>query len=174
MKRALIMFLFIGVTMIFFSCSDNNPSAPELSQDDQIATTLAKKSASKLIGTMELDFMFTNPIWVGTVELEGFGEYGIRFYNEGGKDVGNTSHFVEYFEIYDLLPPNTVYLGASDFGVVSLANSKYRMNGEIEEAIEPFEMWLGRHVHMSGIITWQTMPDGSVKPATAPGIIRIN
>ena len=48
---------------------------------------------------------------------------------------------------------------------------------EIEVAEEPFEMWLGRHVHMSGIITWQVLetPDGPViAPATAPGILRIN
>jgi hypothetical protein len=171
------MFLIMGVTMIFFGCEETNSTAPELSQGDQTTTTLAKKPAAKLVGTMDLDFMFTNPIWVGTVDLEGYGVYGIRFNNLGGKDVGNTSHFIEYFEIYDLLPPNTVYLGASDFGVVSLANSKYRMNGEIEVATEPFEMWLGRHVHMSGVITWQTLetPDGPVTvPKTAPGILRIN
>ena len=42
MKRAIFMFFVIGVTMIYFGCSENNTTAPELSQSDQIATTLAK------------------------------------------------------------------------------------------------------------------------------------
>ena len=163
--------------MIFVSCNENNPISPELSQMDLSNTTLTKKPVATLNGTMELDFMFENPVWVGKVDLEGYGEYGIRFYNLGGKDVGNASHFVENFEIYDLQSPTTIYLGASDFGVVSLANSKYRMNGEVDMANAPFTDWLGRNVHMSGIITWQTLetPDGPVvAPATAPGILRIN
>jgi hypothetical protein len=38
-------------------------------------------------------------------------------------------------------------------------------------------MWLGRKVHMSGIITWQNLGTPEVPiiaPATAPGILRIN
>ena len=177
MKHSIIFFLIIGVAMLFWSCSENHSTAPELSQSDLVTNSLAKKPAANLIGTMELDFMFVNPVWVGTVDLEGYGVYGIRFENLGGIDVGQASHFVENFEIYDLLSPTTIYMGASDFGVVSMANSKYRMNGEIDVAIAPFEMWLGRHVHMSGEITWQVLetPDGPVvAPATAPGTLRIN
>jgi len=36
------MFLVIGVTIIYFGCSENNTTAPELSQGDQVTTTLAK------------------------------------------------------------------------------------------------------------------------------------
>ena len=67
-----------------------------------------------------------------------------------------------------------------DAGVTTLANKppepcKYRMNGEITAANAPFEQWLGRHVHMSGEITWQFLPGVEEPvPATAPGIFRIN
>jgi hypothetical protein len=51
------------------------------------------------------------------------------------------------------------------------------MNGEIDVANAPFAEWLGRNVHMSGVITWQVLdtPDGPiVAPETAPGTFRIN
>jgi hypothetical protein len=75
-----------------------------------------------------------------------------------------------------------VYLGGPDVGVTTSANKppdpvKYRMNGQVDIANEPFEMWLGPHVHMSGIITWQNMgtPEEPVfVPESAPGTLRIN
>ena len=42
MKRLITMFLFVGVTMFFYSCSENNSTAPELSKSDQVTSTLAK------------------------------------------------------------------------------------------------------------------------------------
>lgn len=184
MKRLLIMFLVLGLTLIFINCSENIPSAPELNQADQINTTLSKKPAAKLVGTMELDFVaglyeedeLKNVVWDGTINFEGVDVlYGIRFHHlSPSKGFSNASPFEEYFEIYDLGDPTQLYLGGPDVGVTTLANSKYRMNGEIDLANAPFEEWLGRHVHMSGVITWQTLPDGSVKPETAPGILRIN
>lgn len=176
MKNSIII-LIIGAAIIFFGCTENQSTSPEFSQSDFVTNTMAKKPAPKLIGTMELDFMFVNPVWVGTVDLEGHGVYGIRFENLGGKDAGQASHFVENCEIYDLQPPFTIYLGISDFGVVSMANSKYRMNGEIDVATGEFEEWMGRHVHMSGIITWQnlgTVEEPDIAPDTAPGTLRIN
>ena len=177
MKRSIFFTMMLGAAIIFFGCTENQPTSPEFSQSDQITSTLAKKLAANLIGTMELDFMFVNPVWVGTVDLEGYGVYGIRFENLGGRDAGQASHFVENCEIYDLLSPTTIYLGISDFGVVSMANSKYRMNGEIDVATGEFGEWLGRHVHMSGIITWQnlgTVEEPIIAPDTAPGTLRIN
>ena len=194
MKHSILMFLFIGVTFIFFGCSEKNPSAPELSQSDQVTTPLAKKPSPNLTGTMELDFTFGAwpevPVWVGTVDLEGHGVFGIRFFHltPFRDSPSQASPGGEYFEIYeeggdpDDYEDDVIYLGGPDAGVTTLANkppepTKYRMNGEIDVANEPFEMWMGRHVHMSGIITWQVLetPDGPVvAPDTAPGTVRIN
>ena len=182
MKRILIMFLILGLALVFFNCTENNPTIPELKNIEEITSTLNKKPAPNLIGEMELDFVaglfegeLADVVWDGTVEFEGDGTYGIRFHHlSPQKGFSNASPFVEYFEIYDLVDPTLIYIAGPDEGVTTLSNSKYRMNGEVEVANTPFTGWLGRHVHMSGIITWQTMPDGSVIPATAPGIIRIN
>jgi len=46
MKQSIFMFLLIGASMIFFCCSENNSTAPELSQSDQVTTTLAKTKTS--------------------------------------------------------------------------------------------------------------------------------
>ncbi len=42
MKRLITLFLVAAVTMFFYSCSENNSTAPELSQSDQVTSTLAK------------------------------------------------------------------------------------------------------------------------------------
>jgi hypothetical protein len=185
MKLSILVFLIIGATLIFFGCSEKNPSAPELSQSDQVTNTLAKK----LIGAMELDFNLewngevNVPIWVGTIYFEEHGTYGIKFFHlTPFKEFSQASPFEEVFEIYELGDETVVYLGGPDAGVTTLANKppepvKYRMNGEIDVANWPFEEWLGRNVHMSGIITYQfiTTPDGPIMvPATAPGTLRIN
>jgi hypothetical protein len=190
------MFLVLGVTIILFGCSEQNVT-PELDQSDQ-ATTFgqvtnslesARKPSPNLTGTMELDFdLFAvwpeDPIWVGTISFKGYVDvYGIRFFHLSPfRDYSQASPFEEYFEIYDLGDETVVYLGGPDVGVTTLANKppedcKYRMNGEIDVATAPFEEWLGRKVHMSGVITWQnlgTPEDPIIAPATAPGTLRIN
>jgi len=167
-------------------------------------------AAKPLGGDMELDFNLGFDIdgapcdditWAGTVELEGT-EYGIAFIPTGGKDVGKAHHFIEDWVIYDTpfvfeddfvagvlvncVPVDAkVVLAGIDAGVSS-PNSKYRMNGTVGEANAPFAEWLGRNVHMSGIITWQEIqvpedpedPNSALititVPATAPGHFRIN
>jgi hypothetical protein len=193
MKRSNLVFLIIGVTIIFFGCSKDDFLAPELDQSDQVTASLksAAKPSAHLTGAMDLYFDLLavppdDPVWVGTISFEGIeGEFGMRFFHLSPfRDFSQASPFEEYFEIYDLEDETKVYLGGPDAGVTTLANkvpgdTKYRMNGEIEVAIEPFEGWLERQVHMSGVITWQfvTLPDGTVigpAPATAPGTFRIN
>ena len=41
MKNLILIFLFFGIAMLYIGCSDNNPSAPELSQNEQ-PVSLAK------------------------------------------------------------------------------------------------------------------------------------
>jgi len=188
MKNLIFFFLFLGIATLYIGCSDNNPSAPGLNQNDQVTTTLDKKPAPNLIGTMDLIFAAGTQgdvAWDGTIDFEGNPTtYGIRFHHlESSVGViGQVNHFEEYFEIYDLGNPTIVYLGGPDEGVVSLANkppedTKFMANGEVDLANAPFEKWLGRNTHMSGVVTWQILntPDGEVVvPATAPGTFRIN
>jgi hypothetical protein len=194
MKHSILMSFVIGATLIFFGCSENNSTAPELSQIDQVTNSLSKKPAPNLIGEMELDFTFgewpEEPVWVGTVKFEGSEDvYDIRFFHLSEfRDYSQVSPFEEYFEIYleggdpDDYDDDDIYLAGPDEGTTILANKppddvKYRMNGEIDVANEPFENWIGRKVHMSGVITWQILetPDGPVlAPDTAPGTLRIN
>ncbi len=175
-----LMFLVIGASIIFSGCSKDDSLLPELDQTDQAEPTLkaAKKPAAHLKGVTDVKFNLlfletpTLPVWQGTVDLEGYGIYNIRFYSLSvPRDFSKARPFAEYFEIYD--SEGVVVLAGHDEGVTTLANSKYRMNGEIEVAIDPFEEWQGRKVHMSGIIIWH--PDApKILPETALGIFRIN
>jgi hypothetical protein len=194
MKRLIYLFSIIGAFLVFTSCSEDKALAPEpdsaaLAQSDEASPLLksASKPAAHLLGIMDLYFDLAatwpeEPVWIGTVTLEGYGVYGMQFFHlTEFRDYSQASPFEEWFEIYDLTT-GVVVLAGPDVGVTTLANKppdpcKYRMNGEIEEAETPFEGWLGRHVHMSGEITWQILqtPDGPVAaPATAPGTLRIN
>ena len=189
MKKLILVFLFLGIAIFYISCSDNNPSAPELNQTDQVSNTLAKKPAPTLIGEMELFFDLTavppdDPVWVGTITFEDYGTYGMRFYHllSSVGVIGQVNQFEEIFEIYDLGDESIVYLSGPDEGVVPLANkppsdTKFMANGKVEFATGIFEDWIGRNTHMSGVVIWQILntPDGQVAaPYSAPGTFRIN
>ena len=187
MKSSRLMVLIIGVAIVVSACSKDDLFAPGLDQSDPEETTLkaAKKPAAKLVGIMALDFNLlviddpTLPVWEGTIDFGVHGIYGMRFFNIGGEGNVNSkaSPFEEIFEIYELADEDVILLAGHDEGVTTLANSKYRMNGEIEVANVPFEMWLGRKVHMSGDITWVNLgspEDPVMVPETAPGVFRIN
>jgi hypothetical protein len=175
MKNWILLFLVIGAVMIFFGCQESGLFAPQADESGDMPVSLSKP-APNLRGEMKLDFQSSNPVWVGTIDFEGDEPsivYGIRFYHlSPPKGYSQASPFEEYFEIYN---NGQVYLAGPDVGVTTKANKppdpcKYRMNGNIEVANAPFEMWLGRHVHMSGKITFQI--DGT--PKTADGSFRIN
>ncbi|MHA2390235.1 MAG: hypothetical protein ACXACW_16055, partial [Candidatus Hodarchaeales archaeon] len=53
-----------------------------------------------------------------------------------------------------------------------LSHWPYRMNGNVEFAASGWEYYLGRNVHMSGVISWNGYVPalGSI----APGVFRIN
>ncbi len=76
MKRLIIMFLVIGITMFIYSCSEQSPTAPEISQNDQSATSLEKKIIEKFTGTSEWvkDISFGEPPEIlsnGKLKLKG-------------------------------------------------------------------------------------------------------
>ena len=143
-----------------------------------------------LVGTMDLTFNLawldvgpseTVPEWEGTITIDG-DEYFMEFFNigtgkQGDQIPGKTLHFGEIWKIWDDEEHSNLLLMGTDEGVVSLANSEYRMNGVVEEANGDFKIWQNRNVHMSGDITWQVVvtPEGPVvAPETAPGVFRIN
>ncbi|MCP5023339.1 MAG: hypothetical protein GY930_16410 [bacterium] len=167
--------------------------------------SLAPATAKKpLTGPMDLEFNLNfgaegdtcaHITWAGTVELDG-DLYEMIFIPTDRKEVGNAVHFWEDWLIYPRDEEDLVFefspgdprvltschpgdiapvLWGADKGVGTL-NDKYRMNSTIDGANAPFGEWLGRNVHMSGIIEWYddpTLPwDGA--PHYAPGVFRAN
>jgi hypothetical protein len=51
MRRSILLSLVIGAGLIFFGCSENNPTAPEMSQNDQVPASLDKKVMAYFEGT---------------------------------------------------------------------------------------------------------------------------
>ncbi len=160
-----------------------------------VSTTAAVSAKNYPIGTMELQFNLAwpgpqdeIPDWIGTITIDGV-EYGMAFFAIGsGKpfvtDPSTSVHFFEeiyviYFELYFTFnedgtlgdfEPGDIALWGYDVGITNMINSKYHMNGNVEEAYGIFEPWIGRNVFMSGIIEWY--PFGA--PQYAPGTFRIN
>jgi hypothetical protein len=169
MKRYFFVFLFIGIALLYLGCSENNPIISELSRSDQVTNTLTKKP---LTGTTYADFTGTPPyFWVGTIII-GEDTYGMKFKNLSGppRAYSGASPFEEEYELWDE-GFQTLYLKGTHSGVVSYANSQFVANGTVEEAYGPFETWLGRNSHNSGVITWEIV---GVLPDYCTGTFRIN
>jgi len=170
MKRLFLAFLFTGIVLFYFGCSEKNPLAPELSQSDLVTNSLAKPH---LTGAQNTDFDLNNAphYWVGTIIIDGV-TYGLRYESLGPpRPYPQASTFEENFEIYELGNVANVYLAGHNAGVLNYANSKFVANGEVEVANDPFEMWLGRNVHISGTVFWEIYP---VLPDYALATFRIN
>ncbi len=144
------------------------------------------------LGWFEYGYQEEIPDWVGTVTIDGQ-EYGTAFFLTGtGKPFAEQpSDGVLFFEekwvIYEELDfafddgflvefePGDVLLAGYDRGVTSVANDAYRMNGDVRVANGPFAGWLGRSVHMGGIIEWYDSGPFTGLPYRAPvGTMRIN
>jgi hypothetical protein len=146
----------------------------------------------RVTGAMDLQYNLcwpgpqdVQPDWVGTITIEDVA-YPMAFFNIGtgkpfAESPGKVVHFEEIWTVYTSLDyafdedgclaefvPGSVLLSGGDEGVVTLANSTYRMNGSVEVANAPFTDLLGRNVHMSGVIEWY--PFGA--PQYAPGVWR--
>ena len=173
MKSLISIFLFVGIVTLYIGCSDNNPSAPALSQGDQVTNALDKKPAAHLIGDLKLYWM---PGWVGTVTFEDGSVYGIKFNHLSGEwpEIAQAYHFVEEYIIYDLQDETNVLMKGPDEGVGPIHKFpdpiKYVINGKVSEAYGVFADQLGRNLHINGIINW----DETGAPLTAPGTLRIN
>ena len=172
MKNLIYIFLFFGIALLYISCSDNNPSSPQLNQTNLVSNTLDKKPAANLVGVMELTYVGAVVSWTGTITFEDYGTFEINFYGSPeSEERGKSFHFVERFEILD--GGVNIVLAVSDEGIepgnLKADTFKYMSNGIVTDASAPFEMWLDRNTHMSGIIDFDE--DGNM---IAPGILRIN
>ena len=136
-------------------------------------TSLAVAYAKPLYGTMAL---YKPPIgpehpewgplsWSGTITGDINGN--MYFYKTAGLEVGETKHFWEVWLITD--EQGDMLLMGTDKGVVTIANWKYRMNGEVTDAAPEYAHLIGHQVHMSGIVIHHS---ATVKEA--PGTFRVN
>jgi len=160
MKSLIVVLLFLGIAMFYFGCSDSTPSGPNLGQNDQVTATLDKKPAPNLIGIVYATLVYdpesgSDVSWVGTIDFDGYPTYDIIFHAGEGSEVrGKTFHFKESFEIFN---NSALLLAGSDEGVEPPANENkgtenFMSNGVIDVANAPFEMWLGRNLHQSGVV----------------------
>ena len=191
MKNFKFLFLLSVVLLFITGCQKDEMMTPSFEENDLNPTSLkaTPKPAPNLRGEIVLDFNLaffdhplTEPTWVGTVDIEGYDIYDMEFYPTGeDKGFSQASPFEEYFVITDQTT-GAIVMAGHDAGVTTLANkppdpNKYRMNGEIDVANAPFEQWLGRHVHMNGLITWVnlgTSEEPVIVPETAIGPFRVN
>ena len=153
--------MFFGIAIVYFGCSETNPSGSELNSSDQVANSLTKPH---LTGTIDLDFTGTPPyFWVGTVTFD-TETYGLQFKSVGSPPPPPPRAFVfaERFEIWDV-GFSTLYVEGPNAGVVPCGNDKFTANGKVETAKAPFEEWIDRNVHIKGTIDWVipcVLPDG--------------
>jgi hypothetical protein len=164
-----------------------------------VAFTLALVSAAPVeakkvpIGTMDLEFnllwpgpnVWESPDWVGTITFDSV-EYDMVFFAFGsGKPFVSSNpsesvhFFAEIWAIYEWISfdwetgiideHGDLLMWGYDYGVTNLVNSKYHMNGDVQFD-ELFGKYVGRSVHMSGIIEWYDFG----APHYAPGTFRIN
>ena len=89
------------------------------------------------------------------------------------KEVGQTTHFVARWEIWNL--DETVLLLAGDeAGTTTVRhqkNSIWRANGTVTEVSGDFTDWIGRQIHDGGNVDWGVFPPVS---AFGEGTFRIN
>lgn len=180
------MLLVIGVSTLFFGCSENSllPDLDDPVQTEQgdAAFKSAKKPAASLVGTTDIPFTFTPPtFWNGTVDFGDEGLFSMTFISHGEpRDFSQASPFFEEFVIYELgtdwtVPENVVLKGWNK-GVVTYANKlpepvMFHANGKITEAYPPLDAWIDCNFHVKGMVYFD---EASGLPDRALGKVRIN
>ena len=112
--------------------------------------------------------------WFGTIELAG-ATYAMALYPLPGRTTGQGTilHYEEGWKVWtgsftigdDLslvdCEPGDVVLSGVDTGTGSFRTGKFRSNGTVDSASDPFADWQGRRVHQDGVIgpiEYQGMP----------------
>ena len=171
-----------------------------------VMSVQTQKPAPNLTGTMDLQYNLgwpgpqdEIPDWVGNITFDG----GHTFYDMAFYCIGSGKSFVtspdslkgkiHFFEeiwvigqinyVFDengvlaYYEEEAILCWGYDTGTTNTQNSRYHMNGNVEEASGFFEYYTGRSVHMSGVIVWQilgTPENPKIAPFEAPGTFRIN
>lgn len=116
--------------------------------------------------TLELGLHGCSEIsWFGSIEIDDT-TYGMALYPLPGRFTGRDMvlHYEESWKVWseefslsdeglvEDCTPGVVLLSGTDSGLWTMKNGKFRSNGVVEEAFEPFEDWQGRQVHQDGVI----------------------
>ena len=183
MKRLITLFLVAAVTMFFFSCSENNPIAPELNQSDQVTSTFAKKTASSLNCTITYDFVAHLDIFDGEGrlflwdgEIKGDIEGKILWWlvvqeATGPPNMPEAAPLSFYEARWEIFVDDVFVLAGESGGKTVTPKGKedgiWRGNGIVTEAYAGYEDWIGRNISESGSVIWDF-------PYFGNGIFRIN
>ena len=188
MKNLKLLFVLTVTVIAFIGCSENGPLTVDPVADNSMESLLkaAVKPSANLQGEFYIKFVLDpqnpGPTWDGTVSFEGLeGEYGYRFFSLGARFPGQSFHFDEIYEFYDLTT-GEVLLSGHDKGISAPSlrmpePEMFRIRGEVEMATGPFELWLGRKVNVKGTVFFIeiTTPDGVVAaPSHCSGELQIN
>ena len=103
--------------------------------------------------------------WFGTIVLDDT-TYGMALYPLPGRTTGQGTilHYEERWEVRTEsftitdgsianCTPGEVVLSGVDNGSASFRTGKFRSNGTVDTASDPFAHWLGRRVHQDGTIS---------------------
>lgn len=190
MKKFKTVLIVTVIAIALLECTKEEmiPNETDMSVSSETALKSTVKPAANLMGEFYIELAYdpeTPPVnltWDGTISFEGYiGEYGYRFFSLGGRYPGQSFHFNEIYEIYDLTTGEVLIRG-HDKGVSAPSlrmpePEMFRILGEVEEANGPFEMWLGRHVNVKGTVYFLEIstPDGPmIIPSHCYGELRIN
>jgi hypothetical protein len=182
MKRLLLLFLFAGIALLYFGCSENNPVISESSQSNQVINTLAKKPAPSLqctivywyvghLGTVDGEGRLH--VWDGEIHGDIEGQIKWWFVPGGGPPTptAQVRFYDARWEIWDgndlLLAGESAGSTATPQGSTPEKNGIWRGNGRVTETSTGFEDWYGRHTYEGGNVSW-------VFPFSGEGIVRIN
>lgn len=184
MKR-LFFYLVMGSLILMFGCSEDSPVLPG---DDPLQHESTLKSAhkpmAKLVGyTFESLCIHEGlPYSVGTIDFGDMGTYGLiyQILSLEGKEPARTSFLTETFYIkamggypWDVTDENFDFnalwdldclMTGTNSGVV-VTDKMFVTNGKVSEAMEEFEGWAGRKVHVNGDI---------ISPTSFTSTFRVN
>ncbi len=166
----------IGIALaLLMGCSEN----PSYLPDDEAMLKGAKKPMAKLVGTTTEFISFETPpyLFVGTVDFSasGMGTYNLAYHvlDQSAKEFANAQSLTETFYIYEggaTPEEGTILMSGTNSGVL-VGGTKFITNGTVKMAIEPFEGWEGRKVHVKGYVV-EFHPDGF--PLELTSTFRIN
>ncbi len=177
MKRSILMSLVLGAGVIFFSCSENTPTAPEAIQTLK-APAPEVKPAPTLTCTIEyvnvaskkiFDAAGRRLVWDGEIHGEIEGRM-LWWFVKGGGPPEQSDHVVFYEARWEILVGDNLVLAGESSGTTACPPDRdgiWRGNGKVTEANGEFEGWLGRQEFECGNVVM-------TKPAYGEGMVRFN